>query len=289
MGLTKEQKRALEFEVVSDEARLKLTRLLRSYCSEDHTDGNIWVSRANRLVNYAHQVLGLPLFALEADDWGSYQLYEADWHSGRLELIMREADTPQLVEILCDYLVSDLLKPSDVDAILEEDGASFSVANHRGLFQLNIVPVDKISEPEEDEHPNIRLLVARMQSAVESGDDALVLGTSASIFETLAKIVMPERKYQGKTLAAILADYRAKTNLPSAVVDYIDEVYISRGREPLAAHGSAKAPAITHEEAVTLCELTKAIVRIERELSPRQTDSVVPSPQAVAPGPVAEP
>lgn len=288
MGLTKEQKRALEFEVVSDEARLKLTRLLRSYCSEDHTDGNVWVSRANRLVNYAHQVLGLPLFALEADDWGSYQLYEADWHSGRLELIMREADTPQLVEIICDYLENDLLKPSEVDAILEDDGASFSVANHYGSFQLNIVPVDKIPEPEDDEHPNIRLLVARMQTAVENGDDALVLATSASIFETLAKIVMPHKKYQGKTLADILKDYRAQTKLPDTIIDYIDQVYISRGREPLAAHGSAKAPSITHQVAVTLCELTKAIVRIERELSPRQTEPVAPSQETGAPGPVPE-
>ena len=70
MGLNKIEKKKLKTEVISNEARLKLTRLMRKRC--DSNDLNVNLINRNRYINTARRVLDLSIYRLELDDWGMY-------------------------------------------------------------------------------------------------------------------------------------------------------------------------------------------------------------------------
>jgi hypothetical protein len=70
MGLKRAEKKKLETEVISNEARLKLTRLMRKRCESN--DANVHLINRNHYINTARAVLGLPIYRLESDDWGMY-------------------------------------------------------------------------------------------------------------------------------------------------------------------------------------------------------------------------
>ena len=269
-GLTPKDKRALEFEVVPREARRALTRLIRHVCTSD--EPSIGLIRLNNFINIANQVLDEPRYTLVGDDWGDFQPAEYAWHNGRREVIMQIPSTVQLVEILADYLQSDMLRPRDVNEILRENNSGFAF-HDRALVHdefdivVDITPVDAIADADmTGDHPNMRKLVARMESALAESDAPAVLHSSASIFETLAKDVVASPTVQDQTLASFFERYRKDSQLPDAILDYILQIYRDRNTEPLAGHGSTQPPSITLEQGVVLAELTKAIIRIERTL-----------------------
>lgn len=131
---------------------------------------------------------------------------------------------------------------------------------------LKSVSLGFISDKSTDEHPNILVLINRMTTALDHNDTSGVLHASASIFETMAKKIVGIDDVQDKTLASFFNRYRRDSGLPEEVLDYILSIYKRRNIEPLAGHGSIKSPSITKPEAVILTELTKAFVRIERQL-----------------------
>lgn len=133
--------------------------------------------------------------------------------------------------------------------------------------------VDKIDDKGAVKHPNIHILIKRMNTALDNGDPACVLHTSASIFETMAKDIVGIDTVQNQSLGAFFDRYRRESALPLEVLDYILSVYKRRNIEPLAGHGSVKEPTILMSEAVVLAELTKAFVRIEGYLN-RKTQCV---------------
>jgi hypothetical protein len=134
------------------------------------------------------------------------------------------------------------------------------------------LPIKTIGEVDlNSDHPNVRKLVARMEKSLTDKDFAAVLHSSASIFETLAKDVMENPNVDSQTLASFFDGYRRQSLLPEPVLDYMLRVYKERNVMPLAAHGSLAEPNITAGEAVTLCELTKSIVRIERKLAEQKS------------------
>lgn len=273
MRLTTKQKVSLELEVVPQEARLELTRLIRFACGT--SEGEITLLRENEFINIANQVLGNPIYLLNGDDWGEYHPAEYAWHHGQRELIMRIPSTPQLAEILADYLQEGMLATEQVNEILERHGCGFffeevqSRHDDSKIIKPKVQPIDSIDEADlNTDHPNVRKLVARMDAAVTAKDFPGVLHASASVFETLAKDVMQNPGVNNQTLASFFDGYRKKSLLPDPLLDYMLQVYKDRNVTPLAGHGSLTAPAITAEEAVTLAELTKTIVRIERKLVP---------------------
>ena len=71
MGLSSRQKKALELEVVSREARLQLTRRIRSLCQSNEI--TIQLAKTNHFINIANTVVGRPIYRLESDGWGDYQ------------------------------------------------------------------------------------------------------------------------------------------------------------------------------------------------------------------------
>lgn len=267
MGLTKVQRQNLEFEVVSERARLLLTRLLRH--ATNAQSPTVKIVLQNNAINIAHNVLGLPIYVLKAED-GDYYTSEYGWHNAEIELLMRRPNTPDLVEVLADFIQEGVLNARDANEILENENLSFHFNECGSLddraVQVKVLSVEEIEESESEEHPNIRLLINRMNSSLDNDDPAGVLHASASIFETLAKDVINIQNVQDQTLASFFERYRKDSELPAEVLDYILNIYKKRNVEPLAGHGSTKPSKITKKEAVILAEMTKAFVRIERQL-----------------------
>jgi hypothetical protein len=116
------------------------------------------------------------------------------------------------------------------------------------------------------EHPNIRVLMDRMDDAAARDDRAGILHASASIFETMAKDVVGIQNVQDQTLKSFFERYRKESTLPDEILDYILAVYEARNVTPLAGHGSTQVPNLSREEAITLAEMTKAFVKIEYRL-----------------------
>ncbi|MBU4467674.1 MAG: hypothetical protein KKC39_02875 [Candidatus Omnitrophica bacterium] len=270
-GLTKIDKKQLEFEVISEQARLKLTRLLRKVVSSGDEDGSgeVRLVRQNRIVNMARSVIGLAPYVLNSDSWGNYELAEAAWHNGEIEMVMRRPDTAELIETIGDLLQDTAIDTDEVNEILEEENVSFKFERTKfhGDISVNIFAIDKIGTEEEKEHLNVRVLVDRMDKALESNDTGGVLHASASIFETLAKDIVNVKSIANQTLASFFEKYRKISKLPEPVLDYILDIYKLRNTEPLAGHGSTLPTNITKEEAIFLVEMTKAFVRIERQLA----------------------
>lgn len=268
IGLEKEDIENLEYEIISDKARLKLTRLIRK--SASHRESDIEVIKQNRFVNIARNVMGKSLYILEADDLGHYQPYENAWHIGEIEILVRRPDTVQLVEILADFLENQLLNVNLVNEILEEDHCSFiyKEAGHENTYIKVVIPsIEEVKEDDDkEEHPNIRILINRMENSLLQKDFANVLHSSASVFETLAKKIVGKESVQNQSLGNFFESYKKNSKLPMPILDYILSIYKSRNKEPLAGHGSLKTVNITEEQATILCELTKAFVRIERKL-----------------------
>lgn len=267
-GLSRRQKTQLETEVISNDARMRLTRLIRARCPA--ADPSVEIGRQNRFINMARTVLGKPLYKLESDDMGDYEPAEHNWHSGELELITKRPDTVQLVEILGDYIQAGYLDRTAVNAILGEDNVSvrFGTEGFDGDVTVEVLSEQEIeAEAADADHPNIRLLVSRMDAALDRADYAAVLHASASVFETLAKLVFNSPSVETSSLGGFFAGYRQRSELPGPILDYIKDTYDRRNTSPLAGHGATRPPSVTREEAITLVEMTKMCVRLERRLS----------------------
>lgn len=268
MGLSKSEKASLEMDVVSNEARLKLTRLIRKNCQSD--DNNLSLIKRNQYINVARAALQLKIARLEPDDVGMYENEEFAWHFAETELAMRRPNTVQLFEILGDLLQMRMLSFNEVNSILQEDNVSARFEAN-GFDDDVVVRILTDLEIEEDditaEHSNVRLLFRRMESALENGDYPGVLHASSNVFETLAKLVFSNPNTENQTLGSLFEGYRNRSQLPGPILDYILEIYKRRNSEPLAGHGSTIAPTISATEATTLIEITKMCVRLERRLA----------------------
>ncbi len=275
LGLTDKQLKQLEYEVVPKRARLQLTRMLRA--AVNRNDLNSCIARTNQVVNICRNVQGLPINIIEVDDMGDYSFVDVGWMRSELEVAMRRPDTAELVETLADLIQDDWLDVDKVNELLASHGCEFSFdKSRRDEVVVEVTPVEEIEEEKHEDIANIRVLVRRMDSSVEQGDYAGVLHASASIFETLAKDVVALPTVETQTLASFFERYKKDSNLPEPVLNYILDTYKRRNTEPLAGHGQLKEPTVSKDEAVVLCELTKAFVRIERQLSSVQVSKVTP-------------
>lgn len=261
--LSPNDKKQLEYEVVSQDLRVHLTRLVER---NENFIQHYFINQ-NWLVNRSRTLMGKSIYVLTADGMGAYEDYEYAWHNGQFELCFRRLDTNRLIELLCEVVDRQWLQRKEVNNLLEQEGASFRLAKGAST-EVEVISIEKLEEdtPQFNEHPNIRLLVNRMISSLENADYAAVLHSSASIFETLAKDVVGIPSVQDQTLASFFDRYKKDSQLPAELQAKVLDTYKLRNSSPLAGHGSTQVPSITNEEAVTLCELTKAFVRIEYHL-----------------------
>lgn len=265
-------KEKLEKEYVSKSFLIYLTRYLevKLFGQEDMT-GLSRILHQNRVINISLQVQEKPIYVLETND-EYYMAQEHAWHDGEFKLIFRRLNTFEFVEVLGELVKYNYFELDEINKLLEQGGVSFrfkySGQTRSGVCVkiLRTSELEKIIEENEDLdlHENVYLLFTRMEAAFKSKDYALVLSQAASVFEVVAKDLINDKKYDGKTFHKLLDKYKSISGLPDKAIDYINQVYIERGRTPLAAHGSrTKVPKILKKDALTLIEITKAFVRIE--------------------------
>ncbi|BDU25172.1 hypothetical protein [Flavobacterium sp. GSB-24] len=263
---TKEQRRELEYEVLSQEFYAYITRHLMHWTEEpEHAESIIF--RKNIIINLSSTLLTRNIYVLESDDNGFYQEAEYAWHDSNFHLAIRRLDTLQFIEFVGEILDKEIIDLEFINDALKEENASFEFINKETTFGIKVFPIGEIeAENFGDQHQNIRLLVDRMDNALSMKDYSNVLHSSATIFETMAKEVISSESIQNESLGGFFNKYRNESKLPPVILDYILEIYKKRNTSPLAGHGSLAIPTVTNEEAVILCQMTKAFVKIESEL-----------------------
>jgi hypothetical protein len=264
--LTKEQVKQLEFEVLSKDFLIYLTRILLDW-TEDTEYLESVIARKNRIINLSRTITGDKIYVLESDDMGVYEQAEYDWHDSNFLLAFRRLDTIEFIEFACELLRSGYFDIDFLNVSLKKERASFRFRKNDQKLEVEVFKLDEIEEADiSEEHPNIRLLVSRMDNFLENEDYSGVLHSSASIFETMAKDVVGIPTVQDKTLKSFFERYKLDSNLPEPILDYILDTYNKRNVTPLAGHGSLKEPNINKEQSIILSEMTKTIVRIEGKL-----------------------
>src|SRR3989304_7734882 len=204
MGINDSQRKQIEYEVVSNRCRLLLTRLLRHATRAESSTVKIVLQ--NNAVNIANHVLGRPIYVLVAEDGDYYYPEEYGWHNAEIELLMQRPDTADLIEIIADLIQEGVLTSNAVNKILELENLSFHFSESGNLdnrrVKVEMSPIEDIEDTTTDEHPNIRLLINRMNTAIENADPPGVLHTSASIFETMAKDIASIDSIQDQPMAS---------------------------------------------------------------------------------------
>lgn len=264
--ITQEQIKQLDYEVLSKDFLIYLTRSLLDWVEDVEYAEDI-IARKNRIINLSSTILGDKIYLLESDDMGAYIQAEYDWHDSNFLLIFRKLNTIQFIEFASELLRARYLKIDFLNGALKSENASFRFVKENGQFKIEVFNVEEIEEADiTEEHPNIRLLVSRMERSLDKDDYSGVLHSSASIFETMAKDVVGIPTIQDKTLKSFFDRYKLDSNLPESILDFILDTYDKRNVTPLAGHGSLEEPNITKEQAIILAEMTKSIVRIEGKL-----------------------
>ncbi len=178
------------------------------------------------------------------EDYLVEQLKKGALPEGELApLLMTTENSPKI----CPYKIANILYPTKT---------SFTVEIEDQLTRRDPLPI----------HPNIQILIDRMDDALRRDDYSGVLHASASVFETLAKDIVGIPSVQDQTLKSFFERYRKDSTLPNEILNYILNVYESRSTTPLAGHGSTRTPSISREVATSLSEMTKAFVTIEYKL-----------------------
>ena len=256
----------LEFEVISQDLRIFLTRELgRRIVPEEAPE--LLIINQNVVINKSRALLGLDQHVLESDLDGFFDPSEHAWHHGEFQICLRRLDTVRFAEMIGELIEDEWFTIDEVNGLLERDGASFHYQQQGDRLIVRVLPIERLEdEVPGAEHPNIRLLVKRMDDALANEDFSQVLHASATIFETMAKDIIPLPGVQNQSLGSFFERYRKDSLLPAEILDYILAIYNSRSTTPLAGHGSTEPPNIGMDVAVVLAEMTKAFVRIEYTL-----------------------
>jgi hypothetical protein len=261
--ITQEQIELLEYEVLSQDFYIRLTRELLEYCEE--VEGLI-IARKNRFINLSRTIKGGKIYVLQSDDDGFYHIAEHNWHEGNFLLVFRDLNTIQFIEFMCELFKTDHFQVHHINKLLEDENASFRFTENSN-YGINVFPIDELEDKiDVASHPNIRFLVKRMEKAFTDSDFPLVLHSSASIFETMAKDIIGLEAIQDETLGSFFKRFEKDSSLPKEFLAYILATYKDRSTEPLSGHGSTKIPKINKEQAISIKELTKAFIRIEYTL-----------------------
>ncbi len=166
----------LELEVVSQDLRVYLTRVLESKIRDDETK-IIW---QNKIVNRARNLIGLPIYILESEDGVSFYPAEYAWHMGEFEILFRRLNTVEFVEFVCDLMQWEFFATKEINGLLEKDNLSFRFIWMSDGLEVEVFPIEQLEfETQPPEHPNIRLLVNRMNDAFERGDYSGMLHSSS--------------------------------------------------------------------------------------------------------------
>jgi hypothetical protein len=265
--ISKDDIQELKLEVISQELRVYLARLLDNRMADDEGPEEVKIIQQNKLINRARNLQGLPLYVLNGDDYGNFQPAEHAWHNGEFEILFRRLSTIQFIEFLCDLIEWGALNIAESNVLFDEEGLSFRITGAVGELVVDVFPIgDLEANAQRYEHVNIRYLAKRMDDAFRRDDFAGVLLASSHIFETMAKDIVGIPTVQNETLKGFFDRYRKDSGLPAEILDYILSIYNARNTTPLAGHGSTQTPNLTKETAIILRAMTIAFVSIEYAL-----------------------
>ena len=218
--LNERQKNQLEYEVVSTDLKVHLVRLIEQ---SSRFRKNPLINM-NSLINRSRSLDGEAVYILNADDWGDYEDYDYAWHQGEFEIIFRRLDTVSFVEFLCELIEREWFNVDEINALLKQENASFSIEDQNGSIEPYVLSLEELHEqPIEKEHPNIRILIDRMETALEAKDYGGVLHSSASVFETLAKDIVGIPTIQNQTLKSFFDRYKKDSQLPEELRFFLGE------------------------------------------------------------------
>lgn len=264
--ITKEQIHQLEYEVLSKDFLIYLTRILLDWVENTEYLETV-IARKNRIINLSRTILGEKIYILESDDMGQYHQAEYDWHDSNFLLVFRGLNTVQFIEFACELIRANYFEVNFLNNALKSEAASFRFIKDDNEIEIEVLNDEEIEEADiSEEHPNIRLLVSRMDNSLDKDDYSAVLHSSASIFETMAKDIVGIPTVQDKTLKSFFDKYKLDSKLPEPILNFILDTYNKRNVTPLAGHGSLDKSKITKEQAIILAEMTKSFVRIEGKL-----------------------
>ena len=171
----------IEYDVVSDDLRIYLTRVLRNLIQDKDPEGSL--IRQNRVINRSLTIAGKKIYVLTADENGDYMPQEYAWHNGEMELVFRRLSTPQFAEYLAELVQAEYFDLDDINVLLEKDGVSFRIKCitrfGSDAYILEVLSLDDLADldsadTKRETHPNIRVLVDRMDRSLAGKDLSLI-------------------------------------------------------------------------------------------------------------------
>jgi hypothetical protein len=90
LNILDDDDKKLEFEVVSTELKIRLTRMLQKWISHradgDSDSALMW---QNKIINKSRSISGGPIHVLEPDGYGMHMTEEYAYHDGEMALVFR--------------------------------------------------------------------------------------------------------------------------------------------------------------------------------------------------------
>lgn len=261
----------LSEEYISRDLKIYLSRILDKKLLSGDSTAERKIVIQNDLINRSLQIQGKPIYVLETQE-EFYMLPEYAWHNAEFHLIFRRLNSLEVIEYLGELIQNKYFSRKEVNEIFRQHNITFKFVERNEDLFVEFLPekeirdfIDSIKNTEPvNVHDNILLLIDRLEKAYQNKDYTLLIATSGSIFETLAKDVLQDPSLIKQSLGWFFDRYRKSSSLPSTILDYMKAIFDSRNTTPTAGHGStATVPTISDIEARLLIELTKTFVRSE--------------------------
>jgi len=95
MYMSPEDSEKLEYEIISDDLIIYLTRVLQKSTEEAETSEERLI-RQNRLVNKSRMLVGQAVHILDSDGIEGYMPIEYAWHDAEMALVLRRLAPPPI-------------------------------------------------------------------------------------------------------------------------------------------------------------------------------------------------
>lgn len=222
----------------------------------------------NAVVNAASNITQRPVYVLEDDGYGMYEPAVMAWHDGEISASIRSMSAAEIAEFSAEMVAHRYLSLNAINEVFEAFNFGARIRRPEpGKVEVEILEsTDLDQRVEESAHQNIRALFARAGSNLDAGDYTGVLVAVAGALETLAKETVGTSAVAKKSMGQFKTEYKAASNLPDPVVDYMHEIFSRRNTEPTAGHGGLEEPTFTRAEAVVMLNMAKAFVACENAL-----------------------
>ena len=261
---------ALNEEIAPAEMKSFIARIVKKNADEraGSSDEIHRVMFYNTVINSASDITQRPGYVLEDDGYGMYEPAVVAWHDGEISASIRAMSSAEIAEFSAEMVAHRYLSLESINEVFEAFNFGARIRRpERGKIEVEILEATDLDQTvEESAHQNIRALFARASSNLDAGDYTGVLVAVASALETLSKETVGTSAVANKSMGQFKTEYKAASNLPDPVVDYMHAIFSRRNTEPTAGHGGLGEPTFTRAEAVVMLNMAKAFVACENAL-----------------------